>query len=107
MKSSILQGARLNHPTNLYLNEYLTQKCSSFLYNLSVIMKDNPAIGSVISVYTRNGAIYYKLQSDKNKPYIVNEESDLGLIKSENNDTIQKVTSSKKTTSQLATSSKQ
>ena len=26
MKSSILQGARLNHPTNVYINEYLIQK---------------------------------------------------------------------------------
>ena len=25
MKSSILQGASLNHPTNIYINEYLTQ----------------------------------------------------------------------------------
>ena len=57
-------------------------------------------------MYTRNGSIYYKLQSDKNKQYIVNEESDLAIIKSENNDASQKVTSSKKTTEQLATSSK-
>ena len=58
-------------------------------------------------MYTRNGSIYYKLHSDKNKQYIVNEESDLDLIKSENNDASQKVTSSKMTTEQLATSSKQ
>ena len=58
-------------------------------------------------MYTRNGSIYYKLHSDKNKLYIANEESDLDLIKSENNDATQKVTSSKKTTEQLATSSKQ
>ena len=69
-----------------------------------VIKKDNPAIGSV---YTRNGSIYYKLHSDENKQYILNEESDLALIKSENNDASQKVTSSKKTTEQLATSYKQ
>ena len=45
--------------------------------------------------------------SDKNKQYIVNEESDLDLIKSENNAASQKVISSKTTTEQLATSSKQ
>ena len=64
MKSSILQGARLNYPTNIYINEYLTQKRSALLYKLSVIKKDNSAIGSV---YTRNGSIYYKLHFDKNK----------------------------------------
>ena len=37
----------------------------------------------------------------------MNEESDLALIKSENNDASQKVTSLKKTTEQLTTSSKQ
>ena len=104
MKCSILHGARLNHPINVYINDYLTQKRSALLYKLGVIKKDNPAIGSV---YTRNGSIYYKLLSDKNKQYIVNEESDIALIKSENNDASQKVTSSKKTTEQLATSSKQ
>ena len=88
----------------IYINEYLTQKRLALLYKLRVIKKDNPAIGSV---YTRNGSIYYKLHSDKNKQYIVNEESELALIKSENNDASQKVTSSKKTTEQLATSSKQ
>ena len=46
MKSSILQGARLNHPTNVYINEYLTQKRSALLYKLRIIKKDNPAIGS-------------------------------------------------------------
>ena len=45
--------------------------------------------------------------SDKNKQYIVNKESELAVIKSENNDASQKVTSSKKTTEQLPTSSKQ
>ena len=104
MKSSILQGARSNHPTNIYINEYLTQKRSALLYKLRVIKKDNPAIGSV---YTRNCPINYKLHSDKNKLYIVNEESDLALIKSANNDASQKISSSKKTTEQLATSSKQ
>ena len=67
MKSSILQGAHLNHPNNVYINEYLTQKRSAFLYKLRVIKNDNSAIGSV---YTRNGSIYYKLHSDKNKQYI-------------------------------------
>ena len=62
MKSSILQGARSNRPTNIYINEYLTQKRSALLYKLCVIKEDNPAIGSV---YTRNGSIYYKLHSDK------------------------------------------
>ena len=104
MKSSIIQGARLNRPTNIYINKYLTQKRSALLYKLRVIKKNNHAIGSV---YTRNGSIYYKLHSDKNKQYIVNEESDLDLIKSENNDASQKVTSSKKTTEQLTTLSKQ
>ena len=104
MKSSILQGARLNHPTSIYINEYLAQKRSALLYKLRVKKKDNPAIGSV---YTRNGSIYYKLHSGKNKQYIVNEESEVALIKSENNYASQKVTSSKKTTEQLATSSKQ
>ena len=94
----------MNHPTNVYINEYLTQKRSALLYKLRVIKKDNPAIGSV---YTRNGSIYYKLHSDKNKQYIVNEESSLNLIKSESNDASQKVTSSKNTTEQLATSFKQ
>ena len=56
---------------------------------------------------TSNGSIYYKLHSDKNKQYIVNEESDLTLIKSEHNDASQKETSSITTTEQLATSSKQ
>ena len=79
MKSSIIQGARLNHPTNAYINEYQTQKRSALLYKLRVIKKDNPAIGSV---YTRNGSIYCKLHYDKNKQYIVNEESDLAVIKS-------------------------
>ena len=100
MKSSILQGARLNHPTNIYINEYLTQKRSALLYKLRVMKKESPAIGSV---YTRNGSIYYKFHPDKNKQYIVKEESDLALKKSENNDASQKVTSSKKTTEQLAT----
>ena len=104
MKSSIIQGARLNHRTNIYINEYLTQRRSALLCKLRVIKKDNPAIGSV---NTRNGSIYYKLHSDKNKQYTVNEDSDLDLIKSQNNDASQKVTSSKKTTEQLATSSKQ
>ena len=36
----------------------------------------DPAIGSV---YTRNGSIYYKLHYDRNKQYIVNEESHLTL----------------------------
>ena len=49
----------------------------------------------------------WKLHSDKNKQYIVNEESDLALIKSVNNDASKKVTSSKKITEKLATSSKQ
>ena len=88
MKSLILQGARLNHPTNVYINEYLTQKHSALLDKLCVIKEDNPAIGSV----TRNGSIYHKLHSDKNKQYIVNEESDIALIKSENDDASQKVT---------------
>ena len=87
-----IQGARLNRPTNIYINEYLTQKRSALLYKLRVIKKDNSAIGSV---YIRNGSIYYKLHSDKNKQYIVNEESVLDLIKSANNDASQKVTSSK------------
>ena len=47
MKSSIIQGARLNHPTNIYINEHLTEKRSAHLYKLCVIKKDNPAIGSV------------------------------------------------------------
>ena len=102
MKSSILQGVRLNHPTNVYINEYLTQKRSALLYQ-RVIKKDNPAVGSV---YIRNNSIYYKLHSEKNKHYIENEESDLALIKSDNNGTSLKVTSSKKPTEQLATSSK-
>ena len=80
----------MNHPTNIYINKYLTQKRSAILYKLRVIKKVYPAVGSV---YTRNGSIYYKLHSDKNKQYIVNEESDLALIKSENNDASQKVTS--------------
>ena len=66
MKSSILQGARLNRPTNIYINEYMTQNRSALLYKLRVVKKDNPAIGSVC---TRNGSIYYKLHSDKNKQY--------------------------------------
>ena len=33
MKPSILQGARLNHPTNVYINEYLTQKRLALLSN--------------------------------------------------------------------------
>ena len=91
--------------TMQYLHKwYLTQKRSALLYKLGTIKKYNPAIGSV---YTKNGSIYYKLHSDKNKQYIVNEESELALIKSENNDASQKVTSSKKTTEQLAPSSKQ
>ena len=104
MKSSILQGARQNRPTNVYINEYLTQKRSALLYKLRAFKKDNPAIGSV---HTRNGSICNKLHSDKNKQYIANEESDQALIKSKNNDASQKVTSSKKTTEQLATSSQQ
>ena len=94
----------MNRPTIVYINAYLTKKRSALLYKLRVIKKDNPTIGSV---YTRNGSIYCKLHSDKNKQYIVNEESDLDLIKSANNDASQKVTSSKKTTEQLVTSSKQ
>ena len=78
-------------------NGTLTQKRSALLYKLRVIKKDNPAI--IGSVYTRNGSIYYKLHSDKNKQYIVNEESDQAVIKSENNDASQKVSSSKKTLS--------
>ena len=39
MKSSIIQIALLNHPTNAYINEYLTQKRSALLYNLRVIKK--------------------------------------------------------------------
>ena len=78
MKSSMLQGARWNHPTYVYINEYLTLKHPALLYKLSVIKKDNPAISSV---YTRNGSIYFKLLADKNKQYIVNED-DLALIKS-------------------------
>ena len=104
MKSSILQGARLNHPTNIYINENLTQKRSALLFKLRVIKKDNSAIGSV---YTRNGSIYYKLHSDKNKQYIVNDESDLALIKSDNNEATLKATSSNETTEQLAISSNQ
>ena len=69
VKSSILQVARLNRLTNVYINEYLTQKRSALLYKVRVIKKYNPAIDSV---YTRNGSIYYKFHSDKNKQYIVN-----------------------------------
>ena len=58
-------------------------------------------------MYAKIGSIYYKLHYDKNKQYIVNEESDLALIKSENNNASQNITLSKKTTEQLATSSKQ
>ena len=94
----------MNHPTNVYINEYLTEIRSALLYKLCVIKKDNPEIGLV---HTRNGSMYYKLHSDKNKHSIVNEKSDLALMKSENNDASQKVTSWKKTTEQLATSSKQ
>ena len=49
LASANTQGARLNHPTNVYINEYLTQKRSALLYKLRVIKKDNPAIGSVYS----------------------------------------------------------
>ena len=105
MKSLILQGAHLNHPTIVYINEYLTQKRSVHLYKLRVIKKNNPY--SIGSVYTRNGSIYYKLHSDKNKQYIVNEEFDLASIKSDDNDKSLKVTSSQKTTEQLATSYQQ
>ena len=110
MKSSIIHGARLNHPTNIYINEYLTQKHSALLYKLRV-KKDNPAIGSIVlhsTVYKCTPEMFNLLQlhSDKNKQYLVNEELDLDLIKSENNDASQKVTSSKKTTEQLTTSSK-
>ena len=67
-----------------------------------------PGPQSGIPHFLLYGSIYYKLHSDKNKHYIVNEESDLALIKSENNYKSQKVTSSKKTiTEQLAASSKQ
>ena len=94
----------MNHPINLDINEYPTQKRSTRLYKLRVIKKDNPEIGSV---YTRNGLIYYKHHADENKQYIVNEKSDLALIKSDNNYASLKVTSSEKTAEQLATSSKQ
>ena len=67
-----------------------------------MIKKDNPA-PAIGSVYMRNSSIYYKLHSDRNKQYIVKEESDLALIKSENNYASQNVTSSKMTTEQLAT----
>ena len=66
MKSAILQGTRLNHPTNVFINVYLTQKRLPLLYKFPVIEKDNPA---VVSVYTRNGSVYYKLHSDRNKQY--------------------------------------
>ena len=89
MKSSIIQGALLNHTSNVYINEYITQKRSALLYKLRVIKKNNPAIDSV---YTRNGLIYYKLHSDKNKLYIVSEESDLASIKSDKSDASLKVT---------------
>ena len=42
MKSSILQGAHLYHPTNVFINEYLKQKRSALLYKLRVIKKCNP-----------------------------------------------------------------
>ena len=83
----------MNHPTNVYINEYLTQERSALIYILPVIKKDNAAIGSV---YTINCSIHYKLHSDKSKQCIVNEESNLALIKSDNNDASLKVTSSKK-----------
>ena len=66
----------------VYINEYPTQERSA-LHKLRVIKKDNPAIGSV---YTRNLSIYYKLHSDKNKHYTVNQESDLASTKSDKND---------------------
>ena len=37
MSSSILQRARLNHSTNVYINEYLTQKRSNFLTSRKII----------------------------------------------------------------------
>ena len=37
MKSSIIQGTRSNRPTNIYINEYLTQRRSALLYKLRVI----------------------------------------------------------------------
>ena len=77
---------------------------SSLLYKLCV-KKDNPGIGSE---YSRNGSIYYKLHAENNKHYIVNEESDSALIKSEDNCASLRVTSSKSLLSNLlATSSKQ
>ena len=74
------------------------------MFFFPLIKKDNPAIGSV---NTRNGSIYYKLHSEKNKHYIVNEESDSVIIKSGNNGASQKVTSTKQPSEELATSSKQ
>ena len=52
MKSSILQVIHLNHPTNVYINKYLTQKRTALLYKLRIIEKDNSVFGSV---NTRNG----------------------------------------------------
>ena len=112
MKSSILQGARLNHQTNVYINEYLTQKRSALLYKLRVISINFVSSRQIILQLDKCTpemvqSTYYMLHSDKNKHYIVNKESDLAVIKSENNDASQQLTSCKKTTEQLATSSKQ
>ena len=86
MKSLILKSASSKKPTNVYVNEHLTQKRSTLLYQLRIIKKNNPFISAA---YTRNRIIYYKLHSRAtkfNKHHIVNEDSDSDLIKSGSSD---------------------
>ena len=59
----------------------MIKKRLALLYKLRLTKKDNPAI--IGSVYTKNGSIYYKLHSDKNKQHIVNEESGLAFNNSQ------------------------
>ena len=61
MKSAIVQGARLSEPTNFYVSEYLTRKPSTLLYILRIMKIENSYIRSV---YSRNGTVNYKQDSD-------------------------------------------
>ena len=68
---------------------------------LRIIKKGNPSISAV---YARNGIIYYKLHSEAiNKPHIINEGSDLALIKSGTIDATLNANSTKKTIEQPTT----
>lgn len=78
LKNNILHGARLTKPANFYVNEYLTKKRSTLLYNLRCLRKKYDQISAV---YSKNGNVYYKIGSEAiNKHHLVSDIVELQAL---------------------------